>query len=148
MESISQHWPLSHFEACWTADSVHFQNVHGTMSLSLGMVSSMVASQLQICSACLPRQPGTFCRCELQFEVWWLRPWGVAFDVYGADVLVRSCDQQHGKRACTPGNCQKSIENIEIMELVSTLSTCPWDVTGCDQTTLVTSTMHQVSWEL
>lgn len=27
------------------------------------------------------------------------------------------------------------------MELVS--STCPWDVTGCDQTTLVTSTMHQ-----
>lgn len=100
----------------------------------------MVASQLQICSACLPRQPGTFCRCELQFEVWRLRPWGVAFDVYGADVLVRSCDQQHGKR---------EINTWKLSEINRNHGTCINTINiinlslGCDQTTLVTSTMHQ-----
>ena len=110
----------------------------------------MVASQLQICSACLPRQPGTFCRCELQFEVWRLRPWGVAFDVYGADVLVRSCDQQHGKREINTWKLSEINRNHgTIWNLYHQLVPGMWrDVIRPLWLPQPCTSGHQVSWEL
>lgn len=89
----------------------------------------------------------------------WVAIWSVATKALGSclwclwcgctceilwDLVINNMEKEKSTR----GNCQKSIEIMELVSTLSTLSTCPWDVIRPLWLPRPCTSGHQVSWEL